>query len=100
MGMVECTVHINRVRPLLTKDCTGTETEVAWAPPLFDHEEASNEDSSESLSEEPTSCQADENASSTSMDSREPQDGHATVQRIVPLTSPGKTSCVHPQRIE
>ena len=80
MGMVERTVHINRVRPLLTKDCAGTGTEVAWAPPLFHHEDAPNLNLSESLSEEHSSCPADEDAPSTSKDSRELQDGDATEQ--------------------
>ena len=40
MGTAECTVHINRVRPLLMKDTQNPVAKQDWTPPLFTHENA------------------------------------------------------------
>ena len=64
MGTTERTVHINRVRPLLTEEREDQEALAAWAPPLFHHEEdpmTLTDDSQEQRSSLPT----DETTSST-----------------------------------
>ena len=93
MGMVECTVHINRVRPL-QRTVQAQKLRLPAPPPLFHHEDNPNLNPSENLSEEQSSCTADEDASSTSKNSQELQEGDATEQRAVPLASPGKTLCM------
>ncbi len=40
LGASERTVHINRVRPLLSEEDEAHEPVTAWFPPLFDHETA------------------------------------------------------------
>ena len=46
MGDSERTVHINRIRLLLTEDTDSTEVKADWTPPLFHHYETTENNSS------------------------------------------------------